>query len=72
MTEEQLFLDAIKIPEADRSNFLLQACGGNSRLQQKVEKLLRIHESGVLLIDDPCRVFGSLPRWILEYMRYRN
>ncbi len=68
MTEEQLFLDAIKLPEADRSDFLLRACGGNPGRQEKVEELLMIHDSGTLLIDSPCEEWDSLPQWLQAYM----
>jgi hypothetical protein len=69
MTEEQLFLDAIELPEADRSAFLSRVCSGNPRLLEKVMNLLNVHESGVVMIDRPCRELKPLPQGLFEYLR---
>ncbi len=44
-SEETLLMEALAQPEAERSAFLAQACGGNAALRNSVEALLRAHRA---------------------------
>src|SRR5215470_4257669 len=39
-----LFTEALSVPVEEHAAFLAQACGGDERLRQKVEALLKSHE----------------------------
>ncbi len=45
MTEESIFMDALKIPTpVERAAFLEQACGTNAELRRSVDQLLQAHQ----------------------------
>jgi tRNA A-37 threonylcarbamoyl transferase component Bud32 len=47
---KQLFLEAIKLPQADRAAFLADVCAGDSELRLDVEELLK-HDSSQTIIQ---------------------
>jgi tRNA A-37 threonylcarbamoyl transferase component Bud32 len=47
---KRLFLEAIKLPMADRAAFLANACAGDSELRREVEQLLK-HDSSQTIIQ---------------------
>jgi tetratricopeptide (TPR) repeat protein len=51
--EKELFLSALDLPPAERAAFLDRACGGNSRLREHVELLLRAHEEASSFLQKP-------------------
>src|SRR5262245_7680434 len=67
MTEREIFLEALELPNADaRSAYLLGACGKDFTLRRKVELLLQEHfASDSLLakpaVDGPPTVMSATP-----------
>lgn len=53
MDEESLFLAALELDPSERSPFLEQACGNNSRLKRRVEKLLQSHQHDTQFLVRP-------------------
>ena len=54
MTEEQVFLAALDLPDrADRTAYLDEVCGENSELRRQVEELLAAHERSGQFLDEP-------------------
>ena len=45
MTEETLFAEAIELPPEDRGTFLDEKCGDDSELRERIEVLLRSHDT---------------------------
>ena len=44
MSEESIFMEALKLPTpAERAAYLEQACGGDAELRHSVEQLLEAH-----------------------------
>ena len=61
MSEETLFAAALDEDNpAARSAFLDRACGGDVALRQRVEALLRAHDSADSLLDAPPDLIGSV------------
>ena len=53
MTEEQVFLAALDLPNgADRAAYLDKVCGQNSDLRRQVEELLAAHECSGQFLDE--------------------
>jgi len=51
-----IFTEALRLPAGERAAYLERACGGDSDLRQRVEALLKSHESvGDFLEDSPSR-----------------
>ncbi len=53
MTERDLFLEALGLPEADRPARLDRACAGDPALRRRVEVLLAAHDGAGGLLDLP-------------------
>lgn len=54
MTEEQLFLAALDLPDpATRTAYLDKVCGENRELRRQVEELLAAHERSGPFLDQP-------------------
>ncbi|HKI32986.1 MAG TPA: protein kinase [Gemmataceae bacterium] len=54
MTEEQIFLAALDLPDqAARAAYLNDVCGENSELRRQVEELLTVHERSGQFLDEP-------------------
>jgi eukaryotic-like serine/threonine-protein kinase len=54
MTEEQVFLAALDLPNgADRTAYLDEVCGQNTELRHQVEELLAAHECSGQFLDEP-------------------
>lgn len=54
MTEEQVFLAALDLPDqANRAAYLDEVCGQNSELRRQVEELLAAHERSGQFLDEP-------------------
>ena len=54
MTEEQVFLAALDVPDqAARIAYLDEVCGQNSQLRHQVEELLAAHERSGQFLDEP-------------------
>ena len=54
MTEDQIFLAALELPDAvARNAYLHEACGGNAALRQQVEALLASHFKSGEFLDVP-------------------
>ncbi len=43
--EEQIFAEALALPAGERPRFLVHACGDDAGLRQRIEALIRAHES---------------------------
>ena len=48
-----LFEQALTVPEADRSAFLLKECGADALLRRHVEALLASHDASRSFLEDP-------------------
>ncbi len=54
MTDEQVFLAALDVPDQEaRTAYLDEACGENSELRRQVEELLAAHERSGPFLDQP-------------------
>jgi eukaryotic-like serine/threonine-protein kinase len=51
--EQRIFDEALMIPSAERARFLDEACGGGEGLRQRVEALIKSHESAGKFMDLP-------------------
>ena len=49
----ELFNDALELKASERAAFLERECAGDSELRREVESLLRSHEAGGGIIDEP-------------------
>jgi eukaryotic-like serine/threonine-protein kinase len=59
---ESIFHEVLAKPEADREEFLAEACQGDPELYRKVTSLLSAHgESGGLLQEGPLALFATAP-----------
>ncbi len=50
---EQLFYECLDIAESERAAYLGEKCGDDAALRAEVESLLKAHEKGKLVFDDP-------------------
>src|SRR5216684_8769687 len=48
-----LFAEALQLPVSERSAFLERACGDDANLRQRVEGLLRAHDSAGDFLEKP-------------------
>src|SRR4051812_27665776 len=60
MKEEQIFQDAIEQPTDQRTAFLLDACGEDINLRERVEVLLKAHENPGSFLGSPAAGIGPL------------
>ncbi|MGD9855480.1 MAG: protein kinase, partial [Planctomycetaceae bacterium] len=51
--EKTIFLEAIELSVAHRTNYLDQACGSNRKLRRQIEQLLAAHARSDLPLDQP-------------------
>jgi len=51
--EAELFAGALAVPEGERPRFLDAACGGDARLRERIEQLLKAHQSAGRFMDSP-------------------
>src|SRR5947207_5659056 len=60
MQEQTIFVEALeKANPADRLAFLDQACGGDTALRQRVERLLERHQQAGSFLEAPAYGVGS-------------
>src|SRR5262245_62108375 len=53
MSERSIFMEALEFDDPrEQAEFLERACGGDRRLRERVEALLRSHRSGGLFVLD--------------------
>ena len=48
-----LFAEALQLPSSQRSAFLERACGDHAKLRERVEGLLRAHDSAGDFLENP-------------------
>jgi hypothetical protein len=51
--EVDLFAQALQLPVLERSAFLERACGDDAKLSQRIEGLLRAHDSAGDFLEKP-------------------
>ena len=61
MTEREIFLAALDLPEADRAAYLDQACGGDAALRSRVDALLRSHRDAGSFLGSPAVAAAFTP-----------
>jgi eukaryotic-like serine/threonine-protein kinase len=65
--EESIFHAALEVGDADaRKDYLNRACGSDSNLRQRVERLLLAYEAGAFLEHPAAEVAGAASPWIDE------
>lgn len=52
--EEEFFVQALDLPKEERTRFLRESCGADTELLEKVESLLRAHDTEEAMVDSPC------------------
>jgi serine/threonine protein kinase len=57
-SEETIFAEALRLPPADRSAYLVASTGGNPSIRQRVESLLKSYEAGDFLEDSATPAIG--------------
>jgi eukaryotic-like serine/threonine-protein kinase len=50
---EAIFHGALQLPEAQRADYVTQACGGDAQLRQQVEALLKAHAAAGGFLEEP-------------------
>ena len=48
-----LFAEALQLPDSKRSAFLERSCGADTKLRERVEGLLRAHDSAGDFLEKP-------------------
>jgi hypothetical protein len=51
--EQEIFIEATKVPSKDRATFLEIACAGDENLRHKVELLLKAHDRVGNFLEEP-------------------
>src|SRR5258705_13603707 len=50
---EAIFHGALQLPEAQRADYVIQACGGDAQLRQQDEALLKAHATAGRFPEEP-------------------
>jgi eukaryotic-like serine/threonine-protein kinase len=59
-SHEDLFVEASRLPAAERPAFLAHACGGDQQLLAELDSLLRAHDQASDFLETPAIVSGDL------------
>lgn len=53
MNEQTIFTEALERAPDDRMAFLREACGSDQSLRERIDRLLRLHDSAGQFLDRP-------------------